>query len=276
MPRVTVIVATYNWATVLPYSIASVLGQTYADFELLVVGDGCRDESEDVVRAIPDSRVRWTNIARAGHQSGPHNEGLRQARGELIAYLGHDDLWLPHHLAQHVAALDAGGDVSHSLLALVPPAGSGRPVVISTPGPTPPPSAVVHRRTVTDSLGGWRDFRDLSVTPEYDLWRRAAHAGFHFSPVRRLTGLKFSAAARKGVYAARPCHEQAAWLARVEREPDLEAVLLAGIAIDQHRDPTSIERMWRLAVTPSRWRTFVFRGRGARLKREQRFKGVYS
>ncbi|HYC91914.1 MAG TPA: glycosyltransferase [Thermoanaerobaculia bacterium] len=41
MPRVTVIMATYNWSTVLPYSIGSVLAQTFTDFELLVIGDGC-------------------------------------------------------------------------------------------------------------------------------------------------------------------------------------------------------------------------------------------
>lgn len=45
-PHVTVIIATYNWSNVLPYAIGSVLGQTMQDFELLVVGDGCTDDSE--------------------------------------------------------------------------------------------------------------------------------------------------------------------------------------------------------------------------------------
>src|SRR3954454_8989205 len=108
VPRVTVIIATYNWSSVLPYSIGSVLRQTFTDFELLVVGDGCTDDSEQVVASIDDPRVRWINLPEnTRHQSGPNNEGLRQARGELIAYLGHDDLWLPHHLAAHVAAIDA-------------------------------------------------------------------------------------------------------------------------------------------------------------------------
>jgi len=104
-PRVSVIIATYNWSSVLPYSIGSVLRQTMQDFEILVVGDGCTDDSEAVVAAIGDPRIRWFNLpANSGHQSAPNNEGLRQARGELIAYLGHDDLWLPHHLGAHVAA----------------------------------------------------------------------------------------------------------------------------------------------------------------------------
>jgi len=76
-PRVTVIVATYNWSTVLPYAIASVLDQTMRDFELLVVGDGCTDDSEQVVAGIRDPRVRWINLpANTGHQFGPNNRGL--------------------------------------------------------------------------------------------------------------------------------------------------------------------------------------------------------
>ncbi|MGH7485232.1 MAG: glycosyltransferase family 2 protein, partial [bacterium] len=104
-PRVTVIIPTWNRSSVLPYSIGSVLRQTFRDFELIVAGDGCTDDSEQVVSAIGDPRLRWINLpANTRHQSGPNNEALRQARGEIIAYLGHDDLWLPHHLAAHVAA----------------------------------------------------------------------------------------------------------------------------------------------------------------------------
>ncbi|HKO55667.1 MAG TPA: glycosyltransferase family A protein [Thermoanaerobaculia bacterium] len=84
-PRVTVIMATYNWSSVLPYSIGSALLQTFADFELLVVGDGCTDDSEAVVNARDDRRVRWINLpVNSGHQSTPNNEGLRQARGERL------------------------------------------------------------------------------------------------------------------------------------------------------------------------------------------------
>src|ERR687884_10042 len=119
-PQVTVIIPTYNWSSVLPYSIGSVLRQTYSDFEVLVVGDGCTDDSESVVGAINDARVRWIDLpVNTGHQSGPNNEGLRQARGEIIAYLGHDDLWLPHHLECMVAALDAGADIAFGITEII-------------------------------------------------------------------------------------------------------------------------------------------------------------
>lgn len=85
-PRVTVIIPTYNWSSALPYSIGSVLRQGFGDFELLVIGDGCTDDSAAVVGGIGDPRVRWINLpVNAGHQSAPNNEGIRQARGDVIA-----------------------------------------------------------------------------------------------------------------------------------------------------------------------------------------------
>jgi glycosyltransferase involved in cell wall biosynthesis len=75
-PLLTIIIPTFNWSTVLPYSIGSVLRQTFSDFEVLVVGDGCTDDSEAVVKAVGDKRVRWINLpANTGHQSGPNKEG---------------------------------------------------------------------------------------------------------------------------------------------------------------------------------------------------------
>ncbi|MEA3032945.1 MAG: hypothetical protein QOH86_961, partial [Sphingomonadales bacterium] len=76
-PRVSIVLATYNWSAVLPFSIGSALDQSFGDFELIVVGDGCTDDSAEVVAAIGDPRVRWVNLpANCGHQSGPNNEGL--------------------------------------------------------------------------------------------------------------------------------------------------------------------------------------------------------
>jgi glycosyltransferase involved in cell wall biosynthesis len=235
MPRVTVIIATFNWSSVLPYSIGSVLRQTMSDFEVLVVGDGCTDDSEAVVASIGDPRVRWINLpSNTGHQSGPNNEGLRQAKGELIAYLGHDDLWLPHHLSSLVTAIersDAG--MVHSLIACVSPDGEVIPASLwPEKGLWGPPSCTLHRKLVTETAGGWRDYREIDVPPEVDLWRRVRDAGFQFMFVPRLTAIKFPASMRRAVYKMRPCHEQAAWSARIETEPDFEPVTLARMIAD--------------------------------------------
>jgi GT2 family glycosyltransferase len=239
-PLVTVIIATYNWSAVLPYAINSVLRQTMADFELLVIGDGCTDDTEAVVGSIHDPRLRWINLpSNTGHQTGPNNRGLREARGEFVAYLGHDDLWLGHHLECMVAGLESSGAaVAVSLLSRIFPGKRvGSPLF---PGPDGssggPPCGMVYRRSVTDRIGGWRDYRELRLAPDADLFSRAQQAGFATTFVPRLTALKFPASARKNVYRDKPSHEQAWWFGKICSHPDFEQfhlieMMLAGEAV---------------------------------------------
>ena len=264
MPRVTVIIPTYNWSAVLPYSIGSALDQTFTDFELLVIGDGCTDDSEQVVSAIRDPRVRWINIPRSGHQSGPNNEGLRQAQGEYVAYLGHDDLWLPHHLDVLVAACDSGADLAHAALVMIHSNGA----VAIPPHNAKPPTSVMHRRDAIARVGGWRDYRDLMETPEGDLWERFETAGCTIVFVERLTAIKFPALWRKNVYRKRPCHEQAAWLARIRAGENLEMLKLNAV------EPSIIDRLLRLLAHPSEWFSVLWRRPGGRIRAWQRVKGV--
>ena len=235
MPRVTAIIPTFNFSSVLPYSIGSVLRQTFTDFELLVIGDGCTDDSENVVHGIGDPRIRWINLpTNSGHQSAVNNEGLRQARGELIAYLGHDDLWLPHHLAVLVAAADAGADMSYGITEQVPPDG-GRPV----PAPDRlgdyvhglwiPPSGVLHRRQAALDVGGWPLFGEVDCDPELALWERMHAAGYKIVFVPRLVAVKFPAAWRRDIYKNRTVDQQAAWSRRIVEESNLECVELVNL-----------------------------------------------
>ena len=251
-PRVTVVIPTWNWSEVLPFSIGSALLQTFGDFELLVVGDGCTDDSAAVVARVGDSRVRWINLpANTGHQSGPNNEGLRQAQGEIVAYLGHDDLWLPHHLACLVQAIDAGADLAYAMVRMVSPAdGDERCIVVTDyrPGVWLPPTSVVHRRALVESAGGWPDYRELAIDPEAELWRRFHAAGAAITFVPRLTAVKLPAAHRRDVYRERPFHEQAAWLERI-RSSDVEAEELAALLIDTRARSGSLGTHVRAAVS---------------------------
>src|SRR5512132_1522262 len=80
-PLVSVVLSTYNWSSVLRQSVRSVLWQTYPNFELLVVGDGCTDDSEEVVASLRDERVRWHKLeTNSGSQAIPNNAGLDRAR----------------------------------------------------------------------------------------------------------------------------------------------------------------------------------------------------
>lgn len=246
MPRVTVICATYNRSNVLPYAIHSVIGQTYADWELLVVGDECTDDSAAVVEHIArvEDRVRWINLVPGTrNQYGPNNEGLRQARGELIAYIGHDDLWLPHHLQVLVSAIDEGADVAHSMIRLV--AEPGTCMEDDFMDECDSPISIMHRRELSERLGGWRDYRALKEYPQTEIWRRFRNYGARFQFVPRLSVIKPSAGFRDNVYKLRSTHEQEHWAARICNEPDLEITELI-LLLQQARTRQRASRLFGL------------------------------
>jgi hypothetical protein len=228
-PRVSVVIPTYNWSEALRFSIRSVLRQRFGDFELLVIGDACTDDSAEVAASFGDPRVRWHNLPRnSGSQVGPNNAGLEMARGDYVAYLGQDDLWAPLHLESLVEALDrTGADLAYAVTILYGPPGSGIRGVTGLLAPEPgaplrhiPPSSFMHRRDLVARIGPWRDHRTIRVPHDYDLLLRIWELRQSFVATGRLSALKFTTAWRPDAYRTRSTEEQAEWTRRMETEPD--------------------------------------------------------
>src|SRR5687768_12310031 len=98
--RFSVIIAAYNPGRRILPTIKSVFLQTYRNYELIVVGDGCNDDTGLILQEEYGDRVKWINLDKNyGTQAFANNKGIRQASGTHIAYLGHDDIWAPNHLA---------------------------------------------------------------------------------------------------------------------------------------------------------------------------------
>jgi glycosyltransferase involved in cell wall biosynthesis len=106
---VSVVLPAYNRAPVLPRAIASVLSQSYAHLEIIVVDDGSTDDTEAAVRAIGDPRVRYLRRENGG-AGAARNTGIAAARGAFIAFQDSDDEWLPEKLAKQCARLAAAPD----------------------------------------------------------------------------------------------------------------------------------------------------------------------
>lgn len=105
--RVSVLMTTYNGARTIGESIASVLAQSLADFELVVVDDCSTDMTRELLAAIADPRIRVIRNARNLGVVGARNAGFAACQGEYVAALDHDDLAAPTRLARQVALLDA-------------------------------------------------------------------------------------------------------------------------------------------------------------------------
>ncbi len=106
-PYFTVIMATYGRGQHITPSIQSVLSQDFQDFELIVVGDHCQDDTEQAIAAVASPRLSWMNLkSRCASQSGPNNAGITASAGDVIAYIGHDDIWEASHLGDLAALLN--------------------------------------------------------------------------------------------------------------------------------------------------------------------------
>ena len=186
IPRVSVVIPTYNYGRYIVEAIESVLNQTFPDREVIVVDDGSTDDTGELIGRFGD-RVRYIYQRNLG-PSAARNTGIRAARGEYVGFLDSDDLWLPEKLALQVAVLDscqAVGlvysdalffrDETQAIIGAhreVFPHPAGRILaqlvlgnVISSPTP-------LVRRSILDRVGLFDE--DLKASEDWDLWIRIA------------------------------------------------------------------------------------------------------
>jgi len=95
---VSIIVPTYNRAHLIEETIQSVIDQGYKNWELIIVDDGSIDDTKKKVEKCNDLRIRYFFIQHTGIIGAVRNFGIKNARGQFIAFLDSDDLWLPHKL----------------------------------------------------------------------------------------------------------------------------------------------------------------------------------
>jgi hypothetical protein len=190
-PRISVVVPTFNRASVIETAVRSVLAQSFRDFELIVVDDGSTDGTERVLAKYGD-RLRYERQANTGAASA-RNAGLRLARGELAAFLDSDNLWLRDHLAVVATILRHR---PQAVLASTCPglitAGAARPADAVVIDPLPrllaanfvgSPSCIAVRRDVFMEVGGFGE--GLGAAEDLEAWLRLGLEGpFAFLPCR--------------------------------------------------------------------------------------------
>ena len=250
-PLVSVILATYNRSRVVTHAIDSVRRSTLTDWELIVVGDHCTDDTAAVVAACHDPRISFVNLPdNAGEQSAPNNEGLRRARGRYIAYLNHDDLYLPDHLAAAVAwCRETQADLVWSPLLVALPASSAdlaadqwrmRLSGVPLDDHYDPrlfvfASAWLLTRELADRVGPWRAARETFVSSSQDWLWRAWRSGARMRVTPRVTVLAVPASVRKDSYDAGASTKHDYYGARMQTDPRFREVALERAALGGER-----------------------------------------
>ena len=205
--------------------------QSYRDFELLIVGDNCTDETEFVIRPLLSNKIRWINrTENSRSQSAPNNTGIQATTGKHIAYLGHDDIWSGDHLAALNFLFTADANLHFAVSGAIyhMPPGVERPQVTGIFNDQSakfihffPPSSFAHRRDVIAKIDGWRDPEEIKPPVDAEFLLRAAQAGFKFASTGKITVHKFAAGHRYLSY-LRPMSDEQERMLRSMEEPGFE------------------------------------------------------
>lgn len=110
-PKISVLMPAYNSEPYIAQAIESILGQTYGDFEFIIINDGSTDGTADVVRQYHDKRIRFIDNKKNQGLIAVLNQGLDLCRGEYVARMDSDDISLPTRFERQVAYMDANPDV---------------------------------------------------------------------------------------------------------------------------------------------------------------------
>jgi glycosyltransferase involved in cell wall biosynthesis len=234
-PRVSIITATYNRSDVLCCAIECVLHQTVDDWEHIIVGDACTDDTAEVVASFADPRIRFVNRkTNYGEQSRPNNEGFALSSGDLIAYLNHDDLWFPDHLETLTKYIEeTGADLVHTLPFSIDQnglsfLGATNSELRYDPSQFLVSSLWLARRELIEELEGWRSALEThAVSPSQDLLTRAWQRGRDIRCSPRVTALFLPSGGRPSSYKERDNRQHVALLAQLGQPGFREGLLTA-------------------------------------------------
>jgi glycosyltransferase involved in cell wall biosynthesis len=192
VPKVSVIILTYNRKEFLKAAIQSVLEQSYQDFEIIIVDDGSNDGTAAFVGSLTDPRINYIRNDTNQGEARSRNIGINRSSGEFIAFLDDDDEWLSSKLEKQVRLLESSPAIvagvytgftkvdvkTGKIVATVLPQKRGYIYnAMATYNWVGTPSTVLIRKECFDEVGPFDD--DIVFGPDNDMWIRIAQK-YHF------------------------------------------------------------------------------------------------
>jgi glycosyltransferase involved in cell wall biosynthesis len=184
-PLVSIVIPTYNHAPMLQRALATVIEQTYQNWNAIVVNNFSTDNTLEVVAAFNDPRIQCVNFRNNGVIAASRNEGIVLATGKYVAFLDSDDTWFPTKLEQCVEILESGSDLVCHAEYWIDESGKSRLVAYGPSeaathhnliykGNRISTSATVVRAALLKEVHGFDVSPELISTEDYDLWIRLA------------------------------------------------------------------------------------------------------
>jgi len=191
-PPVSIVIPTYNHAPMLQRALATVVEQTYQNWNAIVVNNHSTDNTLEVVAAFNDPRIQCINFHNNGVIGASRNEGIARATGEYIAFLDSDDTWFPTKIEKCVAVLNNGSDLVCHAEYWIDEQGKSRLVVYGPSeaathhnliyrGNRISTSATMVRASLLKEVNGFDVSPELISTEDYDLWIRLAAKSTKFA-----------------------------------------------------------------------------------------------
>ena len=184
-PLVSIVIPTYNHAPMLQRALATVVEQTYQNWNAIVVNNFSTDNTLEVVAAFNDPRIQCVNFRNNGVIGASRNEGIALATGNYVAFLDSDDTWFPTKLEKCVEILESGSDLVCHAEYWIDESGKSRLVAYGPSeaathrnliykGNRISTSATVVRTALLKEVNGFDVSPELISTEDYDLWIRLA------------------------------------------------------------------------------------------------------
>lgn len=199
VPLVSVVIPTYNHAQFLRNALDSVLGQTFTQWEAIVVNNFSQDDTISVIESYDDPRIRYVNFANQGVIAASRNHGISKTSAPYIAFLDSDDIWYPQKLEKCMLRLEQGFDMVCHAETWVGPGDRRRDVAYGPEsratysqllyeGNCISTSAVVVKREFVERVGGFSEQPSFITAEDYELWLKLARDGAKIGFVTDILG----------------------------------------------------------------------------------------
>ena len=203
IPTVSIVIPTYNHAEFIGKALKSVIDQTYKDWEAIIIDNNSTDDTDKVINQYDDPRIKYLKINNNGVIAKSRNLGIKEAKGEWIAFLDSDDWWTKDKLEVCLSKIGKNVDFIHHATEYIDKSKSffkkkiikGRefkkPVLNDlligtiTKGSQISNSSVIVRKNILTKIGGLNESKVLVGSDDYDTWLRIAKITDQFLYIKK-------------------------------------------------------------------------------------------